>query len=102
MVEGYIYKLIYEKEKPKKYEMLRLEPLFLDSEKTEMDTGTIISIMSGRSVRFRFVTNDLIPYKRFQGFDPKIFSPKVGERYVVQHWSENPQRAIIYLDKPVK
>lgn len=90
--------------KPEKSKIYIDKPLFLGNEKTIKTTGKITRVKnySKKAVYFEYVANGGL-YTRIQCLPDnykKLYSDITeGGEYLVEYWSKNPQRAIIYLDK---
>jgi hypothetical protein len=99
MAKGDRYILIFEKENPQKCEVLLERPVFLNGEEVRESEGIIkkVSKIAKDFVRYEYIIEGKT-YSRTQLLS-KEFKPIVGQKYVVYYWVENPQRAIIYLDK---
>jgi hypothetical protein len=99
MAKGDRYILVYEKGNPQKSEVLLERPVFLAGEETKESEGTIkkVSTIAKDFVRYEYVVEEKI-YSRTQLYS-KEFNPIEGQKYIVWYWIDNPQRAIIYLDK---
>jgi|GEM_PF-1647733 len=87
---------------------------FLTTEKTEVAIGQIDDIWSkhiefGRlrrdGITFSYTVNERI-YERTQYLQPdyKERYPNLsnGQKYKIHYWEKNPQRAVLYLDGPIK
>lgn len=107
---GEKYKIKYDKLEPSKGIVLEEQPVFLKDEKTLVIQGKVkrISLVSQKGKKeliFTFEINDT-QFSRSQSIekDYKEQYPdlKEGRSYEVEYWEQNPERAIIHLDKPIK
>lgn len=114
-VIGEKYKVVYEEKDPSKNIVLTYEPVFAESESINKSKGIV-----KRIYRFSWSNNKYIPNhgiefeyevngKKFTKAQslPKDFQEqypglKEGGIYEVEYWNQNPERAIIRLDKSVK
>jgi hypothetical protein len=109
--EGEKSSLKYNKINPTEVEILYWKPIFLKEESTIIFSGCIKKIYwfhwkeSKYAVRYTYNING-VNIRREQVLPPnyKELYPnlKEGQSYQVECWAENPQRAIIHLDKPIK
>jgi hypothetical protein len=87
---------------------------FLTTEKTVEAVGIINSISSANlifertmdmQIVFTYTVNDK-EYQRSQDLQPDYKEKRpnlsAGQKYKVLYWDKNPQRAVLYLDKPIK
>ena len=109
---GEKYLLIYDSlypEDQKNVHLITDYPVFLPEEVTNYTVGKITDILITK--RKHLVTFDYEytllgkTYQRIQfleGSNPLINYPQLsnGAEFLVEYWVENPQRAIIYIDKP--
>jgi len=99
------FTIMYENGRPDFAEILYYKPIFLDKEKTFNHYAKVISFMpiGSPSIKFSYDING-INYTRWQYLptDYKKLFPelKKGKKYRIKALFENPQRSIIYLDKP--
>ncbi len=116
---GYLVGMLYEDEKckirydlndPNQIEILYWHPCFLPNEPTFVTNAEIKLIQKANilsklnNINFQYTFGD-IQFERNQILPPnyKELYPdlKEGQTYEVECWVENPQRAIIHLDKPI-
>lgn len=101
------FKILYNPTNPKEFQVIEWEPVFTEDEETIQVIGEITTMGSiwGRSIEFTYKVNGQ-EYERWQYLPPdyekRYPNLKEGNKYMVRAWAENPQRAIIYLDKPIK
>lgn len=106
LVIGDKFIVMYDCEKPKESKVVLDKPIFLENEKTINSKGKItrVKIYSKKAVYFEYVANGEL-YTRIQCLpnDFKVQYPALSEEkeYQIVYWADNPQRAIIYLDKPL-
>jgi len=114
---GEKFLVVYEKEDPNKNIVLEHAPVFLKHEKYQESIGAVIRIFNpvfnnsknifktNYYIDFKYQVNGKI-YKRTQGlpnnYEKKYGKIEAGQKYIVRYWIKNPNRAIIYLDQPVK
>ncbi len=108
MVIGDKFKILYDPLNPEKFKTKSWEPVFLEDEETIEVTGEITKVndhtwWSKGKILFTYQVDGKF-FKRGQHLAPnyKEYYPnlKEGNKYLVRYWVKNPQRAIIYLDKP--
>lgn len=114
-VVGEKFKVVYEKKDPSKNRVLTYEPVFAESESTNESEGRVTRIYRyswssdeyspNHGVEFeyevdgeRFTKAQSLP----KDYKEQYPSLKEGSIYEVEYWNQNPERAIIHLDKPVK
>lgn len=106
LVIGDKFIIRYDNKRPKKSKVLLERPIFLNNEKTITTNGKITRIKkySKKAVYFEYIANGKL-YTRIQCLpnDYKNLYPSLveGKEYQIDYWVDNPQRAIIYLDKPL-
>jgi hypothetical protein len=106
LIIGDKFQLLYDKTNPNKSIIFPEKPIFLKDEKIKSYFATVIRIKKYRKkqVHFKYYINNK-EYTRIQ-YLPDSFSIKsdsiLNRKYRIIYWSENPQRSIIFLDKPVK
>jgi len=113
-VLGDKYLIKYNPDNPKQIKEYAWNVGFLKTEKTVEAVGIINSISSanlifGRAkdmqIVFTYTVNDK-EYQRSQDLQPdykeKYPNLSEGQKYKVLYWDKNPQRAVLYLDKPIK
>lgn len=103
MIIGEKYQVEYDIEDPNKSIVIKSKPVFLEDEKVNLTSGIVNSLSSiGNSrLSYRYTVEGIV-YKKSQWYDSNFFTPKKEEQYEVEYWQQNPQRAIIHLDKPIK
>jgi hypothetical protein len=103
MVIGEKFIVIYEKNNPTIFQIDEYSPIFVEDESVNSIVGEVTDLVTfgKNSVTFQYVVEGM-EYTKFQLYNESIFNPKKGDKYKVNYWLENPQRAIIYLDKPIK
>jgi hypothetical protein len=107
--KGEKYLLKYDTLNPGKgfgYEYLLTEhPVFLPNESTHYTVGTLIKApKSYPSFDFQYIISGK-KYKRVQFLDDPVRNhPQLvkGAEFLVEYWANNPERAILYIDKPKK
>jgi hypothetical protein len=117
-VIGEKFIVVYEEKKPSNNIVLRYSPVFLDSEFNflKQTKGKITDDIH----KFNFSNNQYIPNygiefeyivngRKFvksqslpRDFKQNFPSIEKGMEFEVEYWLENPQRAIIHLDKPIE
>ena len=108
------YLIKYNPDNPEQIKEYTWNVGFLTTEKTEEAVGVIENIDSkhidfGRSkvswISFNYTVNRKT-YQRTQDLQPdykeKYPNLLAGQKYKVLYWDKNPQRAVLYLDKPIK
>src|SRR5690625_1071704 len=108
------YLIKYNPDNPEQIKEYTWNVGFLTTEKTEETVGVIGSIDSkyidfGRTkviwIGFTYVVNGE-KHKRTQHLQPdykeKYPNLSEGQKYKVLYWDKNPQRAVLYLDKPIR
>src|SRR5690625_985294 len=108
------YLIKYNPDNPKQIKEYTWNVGFLTTEKTEESVGVIENIDSkridfGRTrvswISFDYTVNGKI-YQRTQDLQPdykeKYPNLSEGQKYKVLYWAKNPQRAVLYLDKPIR
>ncbi len=109
MVLGDRFNILYDPSNPESFKIIRWEPVFVEEEETVQSTGKLIKVtkeswMFFGSVIFTYQVGKKI-YNRKQFLNPNLKNYEVmeiGNKYVIRYWIHDPQRAIIYLDKPIK
>jgi hypothetical protein len=108
-IEGEKFEILYDSTDFTKQELLQYKPLFVEGEETKRITGKVRNIdLTQKTVRFKYeVEKDGVKkeYEKDQRL-PKDFQQQypaleIGKQYEVEYWTENPQRAIIYLKKSI-
>lgn len=117
-VIGEIFPMIYNPESPDEFFAFSWKPLFLEKEITEFAIGEISrepfqstffskepEKYSTIGIEFMFEA-DGRTYRKTQDLPPmfKTTYPrriKKGDKFEVRYWVDNPQRAVIHLDKPL-
>lgn len=114
-VVGEKFKVVYEEKEPSKNVVLTYEPVFAESESTNKSKGRVKRIYRfswssdeyspNHGIEFEYEVNG----KKFtkaqslpKDYKEKYPSLKEGSIYEVEYWNQNPERAIIHLDKPVR
>jgi hypothetical protein len=113
-VIGDKYLIKYNPDNPKQIKEYTWNVGFLKTEKTVGTFGIINGISSTNliferdkdmQIVFTYTVNGK-EYQRSQDLQPdykeKFPNLLVGQRYKVLYWDKNPQRAVLYLDKPIK
>ena len=101
---GEKYYVDYERDNPEVNEVLRNNPIFLNSELTGTTVGKIAIV---RESFFPLITYEYKVvdknYRRSYPF-PNFIKEKieVGQKYEVTYWIKNPQRSRIELDKSIE
>ena len=113
-----IFPIAYNPNNPDEFFAFSWNPVFLNKEITKSTTGIISRApyqskffskkpekYSAHSIEFTFWIDGSC-YRKSQHLPPMFIrnSPgkiKKGDKFEVEYWIENPQRAIIYLDKPI-
>lgn len=98
--EKYIIKV--NSKKPDHYSVVGWKPVFTKDEMTKVGVCKITSIIKKANplVLFEYSVNG-VSYKRGQFLPDLTYSElKEGSLYEVEYWVDNPQRAIIHIDKP--
>ncbi len=119
---GYIeqekYAIKINPKNPSEFYILGWKPFFAEDEKRKITIGEIKRVFNplktlgntkGKStycVTYIYIDSIKRYHKREQDlppdYNPKKDSLKVGQFYEVEYWIENPQRAVIHLDRPIK
>ncbi len=103
--EMYILKV--NPQKPDHYKVVAWQPMFSKDEKTNIGTCNITSVNTGNypMVFFEYTIGGS-NYRRAQYLVPdyqKLYpNLKAGDQYEIEYWMDNPQRAIIHLNKQTK
>ncbi|MFN8776427.1 MAG: hypothetical protein ACK5XV_06620 [Flavobacteriales bacterium] len=114
-VKGEKFKIKYEKTDPSVNIILKYEPVFVSGERTKSVDGTITRIYKfnwlvdqeqpTEGVEFDYAVNNKV-IKKSQVLPPNYKSQfpdiKEGNVYAVEYWEHNPERSIIYLNKPMQ
>jgi hypothetical protein len=114
-VIGEKFEIKYDKNKPSNSFVVSCKPVFLENEYSFIVNGEITRLYSSSwgggvkpssySIEFEFFIGDekIIKAQRlppdYQTQFPNLME---GQFYEVEYWLENPQRAIIHLDKPIQ
>ena len=94
-----------------KKHLMRENPIFLANEKTKFTTGTLIRVHKNYElINYIYkihTANKDVEYERVQDLglgNPIKNHPQLvnGATFLVEYWEKNPQRAILYIDKPIK
>lgn len=109
-VIGEKYKVKYDSQNPEKRVVLTESPVFLDDELTRTTKGKItkfsLTSHKGRTgfiFKYKISNKDFIKAQTIQSnYKEQYPDLKEGNSYEVEYWEQNPERAIIYLDKPIK
>jgi hypothetical protein len=88
-------------------ELLSEHPVFLPGESTHYTVGTLIKMHKRQEVFEYVYTISGKKYDRVQDLkidDPVKNHPQLvnGAQFLVEYWVNNPERAILYIDKPKK
>lgn len=116
-IPGEKFSILINSKKPDDYIPIEWEPMFIQGERTSFTRGFIVSIendyklvfgdslVSSHEVIFAYETV-AGKYERGQALSPRYTDlyPALGagDIYEIEYFVENPQRAIIHLDKPLK
>lgn len=109
-VIGEKYKVVYDSLQPgSNYEIDSSVPLFISGEHIGKATGFIIednvcvSSKKYKTIGFEYHVNGR-NYQTGQTIPPRkdTLCLKIGDKFEVEYWKENPKRVIIYIDKPIK
>ncbi len=109
MTLGEKYLIEYDSLYPDKRKLYREKPVFLQDEKTKFTVGTIVDChKKDELIGFKYKVNSI--EKEFEkvqilglGNPVKKYPQLVnGAKFVVEYWERNPQRAIIYINRPIK
>jgi len=109
-VIGEKYKIIYDSLQPGgNYEIDNSMPLFIPEEHIGKTIGIIIednvcvNSKKYKTIGFEYHVNGR-NYQTSQTIPPRKdpLCLKIGDKFEVEYWQENPKRVIIYLDKPIK
>jgi hypothetical protein len=124
--EGYVkgekYRIKANPQKPKEFEVLIWAPIFTSDEETARTIGIVTkiyqpsitlwglledTISSAYSIRFKYCpdkwnnaivrSQDMVP--NFRKTYPNV---KEGQQYVLEYLKNDPRRALIHMDKPIK
>ena len=109
MVLGDRFNILYDPSNPEKFKVIRWQPVFTEEEETVQSTGKLISVTKDSwmflgAIKFTYQVGKEI-YKRQQFLNPNLENyeaMEIGNKYIIRYWVVDPQRAIIYLDKPIK
>ncbi len=113
IVLGDRFNILYDPSNPESFKVISWEPVFTEEEETKTIKGELVRLSqfkwwgddSRYSIKFDYEVNRET-YTRGQDLPPnyKTIYPtlSVGQTFEVKYWVSNPQRAIIYLDKPIK
>ena len=110
-VLGELYVLKVNPNKPEQYIILPWKMVFNESEVIDSCIGKIIKVgeanpfgVKFRKMEFEYVAYGKL-YTRYQyiSLEDIVFFPKLRKNqcYPVTFWQEDPQRAILYFDRPV-
>ena len=120
-IVGEKYKILVNPQYLNVYIPLDWQPIFTLDERTSRSKGTILEISSKLALtKFTFISDDslashLIVFSydfentnrtRCQALPPyyqRLYPAlQIGQSYEVEYWDEDPRRAIMHLDKPIK
>lgn len=100
---GDVYPILYEKNHPRKYKILKDEITFEKNERTAVTIGEVVHVERiGKDWLRYIITVEGKEYTRSQSFNEDTYHPKVGEEYEVEFLKTNPKRAVLNLSKRVK
>ena len=117
-VIGEVFPISYNPKNPEEFFVATWKPIFLEGEVSMTAIGKIIREPSSLGIsdkeskeysthyiEFTFTMNGTT-YRKFQHLPPMYIQKDSGtivkgRKFEVEYWVENPQRAIIYLDKPI-
>lgn len=108
---GEKFYLLYNPDDPQDAFVQRWRPLFLPNERTGKTNGAVTYItevgfgVKAPAVDFEYVVEkEKITRTQEIPQDYKTQFPTLseGQHFEVEYWQENPKRAIIYLDRPVR
>jgi hypothetical protein len=97
------FKLVYEKNKPKKSIILLDKPIFLENEVTALIKGKVkdIQYFNKKSLDFEYEVDGLI-YSRTQvlpeDFENLFPNLEIEKYFTVRYLNDNPRRSIIYIE----
>ena len=117
-VIGEVFPSTYNPKNPEEFFVVSWKPIFLEGEISMTAIGEVIREPSSLGIsdneskeysthylEFAFMRNGAM-YRKFQHLPPMYIQKDSGtivkgRKFEVEYWVENPQRAIIYLDKPI-
>lgn len=101
VVKGEKFTMWYDYNNPKEhYHLMKERPVFLNEEVVYRGVGTILfNVKNSYGIDFEYYVEGK-RYHNGQSTGKKI-NVKKAEKYEIEYWAENPQRAIIYIDKPI-
>ena len=107
MTYGEKYLIEYDSLYTDKQILYREKPVFLPDEKTKFTIGTLVRVHKNYElIGFNYKVNSIEKeFEKVQILDRQVKNyPQLvnGAKFVVEYWERNPQRAIIYIDRPIK
>jgi len=103
-LDGTKYIISYDSLHPERFQLQEDKPVFLKNEPTGKVSGTITETTDYKKEKYFTYTINGVEYVgvKFIGTLQNKLRLKKGNKYEVEFLIENPRRAIIHLDKPIK
>ena len=109
MIPGEKFEIKYNPDAPKEIKEYTWNPVFLTSEITLECIGEIKRLFYFKKERYAIAFHYKVGnkvFKREQDLPPNYLEqyPSIseGQKYKVIYWAENPERSVMYINKPIK